>query len=307
MQNNRELTMESMHHLFNQAQLSLFLVNLDGSILKKYGYAQFQLEAELNSIYQIVDNHSKNRLEKILKDEKKEGTTDIYLLSSTHPAAFFLTYVKEQDLVWLFILPYPPEYSQMVSNMLDANAELTKLYEQKIQLEYELKHHMKELEKLSITDPLTGLYNRQYFYDYVNEKLESRDSWQMLSLVMIDFNDFKKVNDQYGHKTGDYLLKEFAHIIQSQCDMAFRFGGDEFVVVSVDLSHDVIKKRLDHINRLFSQKTEIVSLSYGISSISKDKAGQIGTNQDIDHYLRLADQAMYRYKQAYKNNSKEMD
>ena len=91
------------------------------------------------------------------------------------------------------------------------------------------------LKELASTDELTSLYNRRYFDLRLAEETSRSDRYQQkLSLIMIDFDDFKKHNDTYGHQTGDKLLCEMAKLIRKsirKSDMAFRYGGDEFVVL----------------------------------------------------------------------------
>lgn len=92
-----------------------------------------------------------------------------------------------------------------------------------------------KLEKMATRDSLTSLFNRRYFdLKLIEEASRAERDQQDLSLLMIDFDNFKKYNDGYGHKTGDKLLQEVATIIKGslrRSDMVFRYGGDEFAVL----------------------------------------------------------------------------
>ena len=92
-----------------------------------------------------------------------------------------------------------------------------------------------KLEKMATKDSLTSLYNRRYFDLRLIEETSRADrDKQELSLIMIDFDNFKKYNDSYGHQTGDKLLQEVAANISNllrRSDMVFRYGGDEFAVL----------------------------------------------------------------------------
>ena len=113
----------------------------------------------------------------------------------------------------------------------DLESKMSKLDEVTKQL---LELNIK-LEKMATIDSLTSLHNRRYFDLKLIEEasIADRDK-QELSLMMIDFDNFKKYNDSYGHQTGDKLLKEVAAIIRNslrRSDMVFRYGGDEFAVL----------------------------------------------------------------------------
>ena len=91
------------------------------------------------------------------------------------------------------------------------------------------------LEKLAITDYLTGVYNVRYFYHHIIEEFNRAERYVLpISCVMLDIDFFKKVNDEYGHRTGDLVLKEFAGVLKKnsrRCDVLARYGGEEFILL----------------------------------------------------------------------------
>jgi diguanylate cyclase (GGDEF)-like protein/PAS domain S-box-containing protein len=100
----------------------------------------------------------------------------------------------------------------------------------------ERKKLEQEVQRLSVTDELTGLYNRRYFNQNLPIEIRTAERWRSaLSLIMIDIDDFKQYNDMYLHLGGDEVLKETAkvisHVIRKEMDWAARFGGDEFVII----------------------------------------------------------------------------
>jgi two-component system, cell cycle response regulator len=105
-----------------------------------------------------------------------------------------------------------------------------------LQSELELKN--RELERLSITDGLTGLFNHRHVHEIVREEFErAKRSGEPLSVVMIDLDFFKDVNDQYGHQAGDAMLRGMAHILREtarEIDKLGRYGGEEFIGVLPD-------------------------------------------------------------------------
>lgn len=103
------------------------------------------------------------------------------------------------------------------------------------ELQDELEEKNRELEKLSISDGLTGLYNHRHIQEVVHEEYErARRTGEPLSVVMLDFDHFKKVNDAYGHQVGDRVLQEMAEILNKtarEIDKLGRYGGEEFIAV----------------------------------------------------------------------------
>jgi diguanylate cyclase (GGDEF)-like protein len=106
-----------------------------------------------------------------------------------------------------------------------------------LSLEHSLKHALEEKRRLSLTDPLTGCANRRYFMKQLSVELErAQRSGQSLNLLSLDIDHFKRINDRYGHATGDVVLQEFVrrvnHCLHSQQGWCARVGGEEFAVVA---------------------------------------------------------------------------
>ena len=116
-----------------------------------------------------------------------------------------------------------------------ANEELKAANEQLSLQAAELRQANHDLQQLSITDPLTGLYNRRHFEKLMeNEVALSIRNDETNSIILIDIDDFKKINTEYGHTAGDDLLRALADIIDARLrktDVACRYGGDEFFVL----------------------------------------------------------------------------
>ncbi len=104
-----------------------------------------------------------------------------------------------------------------------------------IELGATLRHNEAELEKLASTDALTGLLNRRVFYDRLAEEFRRSVRYERpLSVLLLDLDYFKKVNDTYGHSAGDFVLAEFADILRHtvrDIDVVTRYGGEEFIVM----------------------------------------------------------------------------
>lgn len=177
----------------------------------------------------------------------------------------------------------------------------------KVKRELHLKKLQNELNLLASTDSLTKLYNRRYFTKVSNNILEllKRDK-KNLSLIMMDIDKFKTINDSYGHKTGDNVLIKFAQIlqqIQRKSDISCRFGGEEFVVLlpetDINGAESLAQKIREETENL---KMEIednkilqFTISLGVSSISID------TETNIEAALNRADKALYKAKNSGRN------
>lgn len=180
------------------------------------------------------------------------------------------------------------------------------------QLEYAFNHQNKELitsynnlELISNTDSLTGIYNRKKFDEYTSIITKDAKRYQYnLSLVIIDLNGFKIINDTYGHQCGDEVLILFTKLVSDlirESDFFFRTGGDEFILLLPHTSSEeaqlVINKILDSCqeNKYVSQSlTLIISASFGIAQYGTD-------GEEVDELIRIADERMYLDKKSNKN------
>jgi diguanylate cyclase (GGDEF)-like protein len=168
-----------------------------------------------------------------------------------------------------------------------------------------LAENLSALKYLSFRDPLTGLANRSLLYDRLNKTLSrAKRSSIRFALMLIDIDQFRLVNENYGHDIGDRFLKKFAQNLQDELrdtDTIARIGGDEFVVVLDDIgkAHDIeliATKILNAASHPISfEDCEVTcTASMGISLFPKD-----GDNSD--QLLRYADLAMYKAKIAGNN------
>jgi diguanylate cyclase (GGDEF)-like protein/putative nucleotidyltransferase with HDIG domain len=165
--------------------------------------------------------------------------------------------------------------------------------------------HHAQTESNALTDSLTGFPNaRALHLRFEQEVSRARRNNKPFQVVMLDLDDFKKVNDTFGHKIGDRMLREVGNLIQSQLreyDFLARYAGDEFVALLPDLTIqqvDELRKRIESVVRGFSlnvraQTRANVGISIGASVFGPD-------GETLDQLLVAADQAMYRAKNAHK-------
>lgn len=121
-----------------------------------------------------------------------------------------------------------------ITPIIDENGEIMNYLAVKQDISHR-KYLEEKLKQTSIRDPLTNLYNRRFVFERLSQFIELyKMKDDVFSLVIIDLDFFKKVNDTYGHQAGDFVLKEFAEILTSSirtCDVLGRYGGEEFILI----------------------------------------------------------------------------
>jgi diguanylate cyclase (GGDEF)-like protein len=166
-----------------------------------------------------------------------------------------------------------------------------------------------EMRTLSITDPLTGLFNRRYFDNRVFEELQRGIRYESVSsLAIFDIDDFKLFNDTEGHVAGDEILKAIAHISRESLrsiDIIARFGGEEFVIIMPQTDKDeaflVAERVRKNIKELIPKSwkkfpREKITVSMGIASFPAD-------GKDVKALIKNTDRALYQAKVSGKDRT----
>lgn len=204
---------------------------------------------------------------------------------------------KEQSKV---AIELSEKFAKAHIELLEAQEEIEKKNRQ-------LEKVNRKLEKLSITDGLTGFYNQRYLKEVLESEIGRARRYDLeLACMMIDLDDFKKVNDNFGHLFGDEVLRVCAEIIQKNIrdtDFPARYGGDEFFVL---LPHTDIEKAQILADRIFydikkysfspeKNETHIQNLSMGLASFLTESM------EGKDDLIKSVDKALYNSKKAGKN------
>lgn len=184
---------------------------------------------------------------------------------------------------------------------------------QKLELEVSLRkdaevalRESEERYKLqSITDELTKLHNSRHFYEELKKEID-RDTRHggVLSLILLDIDDFKSYNDTHGHLEGDKVLSRVGKVIRSssrQIDLAFRYGGEEFVLILAETNLEQASIVAERIRKAFeaeafhpnSDEEKHITTSLGIS--------QYESGEKLQSFIKRADSAMYTAKEQGKN------
>jgi diguanylate cyclase (GGDEF)-like protein len=174
--------------------------------------------------------------------------------------------------------------------------ELLKEYSEK------LKERNQLLTKISRTDELTGTYSRRYLFERLNEiKVQKMENNYSVVIIMIDIDNFKTINDQYGHVAGDEVLKgvssRMISVIKNKGFIG-RYGGDEFIIVLEDVSikeaKEMIKEIKKRINQVKLHDEFRITMSGGMTCLTME--------DDIDDLLANVDRLLYRVKHSTKDN-----
>ena len=196
--------------------------------------------------------------------------------------------------------------SKQVGHFTEEHARLAAAFASQVAITIENARLFQETQRLSITDPLTNCYNRRFFFDQAGrEKDRSMRFERPLSLIMLDLDHFKQVNDRLGHRAGDQVLIHVSRIIQSELrsiDILGRYGGEEFCILLPETTSEKAMTAAERIRKIIEanavdvgQTSVHITASLGVVTHNSTEA------TTIDDLLDRADQAMYISKRAGRN------
>ena len=283
-------TPANYHRVFLKNALNL---GLDVKSVQKYAYGIDSFKAEevsdlKNTVNDVINNvqHLTKQIRKNL-DDKNTNEKEIISRISKKSNKNINDIIKELE------------------NLLKVNAALRAeldITQQKLQKQ---KADIESIKEISIKDYLTGVYSRMFMDEKIHDLIYIfRRYNRPFSVVMIDLDNFKKINDTYGHQVGDTVLKGIGHVLLNEIrktDIPVRYGGDEFVVIlsatSIDGAKGFAKRILNKIKNLkFDSRGTTVqcSASAGITSIRK--------SDDEISILERVDKALYSAKRTKKGD-----
>jgi diguanylate cyclase (GGDEF)-like protein len=207
---------------------------------------------------------------------------------------------------WVLAVRYNEQRREKLEAQQRYNEELERSVEERafeLQIALrELQDVNAELEKRNYEDSLTGLYNRRYFSQQIEKEYRrAYRNKRPLSLLMVDIDHFKKVNDTYGHFIGDQILKGMADRLKDSAkrpgDIVCRYGGEEFAVILADCSQAQAEAFADRlVTQVRSQPFETdsgarhITISVGVAELNSQ------SGQSTEHLFKAADEALYRAK-----------
>lgn len=180
------------------------------------------------------------------------------------------------------------------------------LQEENSALKAEIKAKQEKIEEISITDDLTGLYNIRFLNQSLDIEIErSRRFSSMFTLIFMDIDDLKKVNDRFGHLTGSKVLIETARVLQEnlrKVDIIIRYGGDEFVIIMPQTTKEFGFLVADRLRKTIEESVFLKSASHPVRITASFGVASFPVNaKDKEELLVIADKALYHGKLSTKN------
>lgn len=280
----RDLSTERLSTLLNYTKDIVLFVGIDGGIidanqaaLEKYGYSKEEL-LSLN-IFHLCRNDDRKLIQEQLRASDAKGISFETLHYCKNGSSFpveihSIGATLGRERIWMSIIHDITERKQAES----------------IQ------------RKLNFTDSLTGLPNRRYLEENLNTFANT--DYLPISVVIGDMNGLKLINDAFGHKTGDQLLKEMARLLLKSCspeDLVIRWGGDEFLLFLPNTNAKAVERLCDKIKQQ-CQQTSLAPIS---PSIALGYAIKETIAQDILEVFKLAENRMYRNKLLENDSSRK--
>jgi diguanylate cyclase (GGDEF)-like protein len=299
---------KSVHRIYNNLSTKVLIV--DDSISDRK-YISMMVK---NQMYQVVCAMDGEEALSILKNDSsiKVVITDIHMPNMN--GIEFLKFIRAKKMQnELAILGISTDHDSLIRFLkLGANDFIAKPFK-KQEFIARLNHvvtvfeQIKELDELSNRDYLTKLRSRKYFFEKVTPYIyEAYKCGKSCSVAMIDVDNFKKINDTYGHHVGDMVLKKLAKVLHDSLkgsDIIARYGGEEFCVLLKDTNSDSSIKVFESLRQKVAKESvrvvnlsEVIDISFTIS---------IGVNSEVceslESMLELADKYLYEAKRSGRN------
>ncbi len=274
--------------------------------------AQLLYQFLTRSGYQAITTPSAEEGEEILKNEEINIIITDIKLPGIDGITFTKNVKKQYNLDVIITTGYSSEYfyedainngaSDLIFKPIRLNELMLRMNRvmRERSLINERDRMIENLRKLSIKDSLTELYNSRHFYEQLDKEISRSDRYlHPLSLIFIDIDDFKAINDSYGHMVGDKALLLIAKKMKTSLrslDTAYRFAGDEFTIILPETSSEkakVVAERIisamKHENLvIFDKEIPKITLSIGIAEYIR--------NEEMEHFVHRADVTMYEAK-----------
>jgi diguanylate cyclase (GGDEF)-like protein/PAS domain S-box-containing protein len=191
--------------------------------------------------------------------------------------------------------------ASMIQELDDKNARLEEEVAERRRVEEALRDSERRYRELSLRDELTGLFNTRHFFEQAEAELRRTNRYgHPLSLLFIDLDNFKKFNDTHGHLAGDKVLAGLGEVLASSIrdtDLAFRYGGEEFVVLLPETAGPEALRQAERVREAFARRTAEAGTAQTLSM----GVAQYVQGEGLRDFIHRADQAMYKAKHSGKD------
>ncbi len=269
-----------------------------------------ELEKIVKEFYRVLQTHTQNKIKYIslVKFDKKDIVDSIELPVSKGDIRMYYEQKYKDNVVIATVYTDRYRYDIIIefATVLDKDVlSDISFFINETKSGFIRAILFKEVEELSRFDGLTGLYLRRYFYQRLNEEfLKSVRYNTEVSLIMIDLDFFKKVNDTYGHLAGDFVLKKIAEIILkivANKGLSCRWGGEEFLIllpytdkINATKIAEELRVTVENFDFIYEMTNIKLTISCGISSYPED-------SREYNELIDLADKRLYKAKQSGRN------
>ncbi|MCX5804561.1 MAG: diguanylate cyclase [Proteobacteria bacterium] len=310
--------LKNLHHMIGETEDPVFVMenfytliktfisfDVFASLMQKDDAVVMQISPNIEASKQLLDFVSNTFLKQIIELSSVETRAKVIIdIDKSVPDS------DEKDFVYIVsdfssknrvygyaglfrALPFTSD-EQVIFNRFCSHVSLTL---EKIRL-------FNEIKDLSIYDGLTGVYNHAFIVNALEDEIERSTRYgSQLTIALFDIDDFKKVNDTFGHLAGDYVLKRVAEILKNGLrviDMVGRYGGEEFLVImpetflvqGVKVS-ERLRKDIENENFLYEDKSIKITISGGAAPFSQ--------GLDVNKIITIVDENMYKSKNTGKN------
>lgn len=269
----------------------------------QYGFS----DVERKNVLRVFDGLAADRLE-----DEKRGTPPVLLNAAASATARATGRMAEvlplysRGVLQGVILYFLP---QGTNNDAGCSNEILQLIANQTAVAIERSNLFESVREVGYTDALTGLANRRFFDFMLSREIgRARRYGRALSVMMLDIDYFKQINDTYGHPAGDTILKMMGDLLRNlfrKTDLATRYGGEEFIIILPETSLDVVAQMAerfrDAVSRTrFATDNGYVSLTVSIGLASLPEQDAEGSVPETD-LIQAADQALYRAKTKGRN------
>ena len=231
----------------------------------------------------VLPELSQDTISKILSNQPIKSVIIIPLLP------------REQEFGWFCVFSSREE-------LATAETDFLGLFAKQIEMAITIANLFETVKQEAVTDALTGLYNRRYFEEEMNKEIaRSKRLKQPFSIIGIDLDFLKKINDTYGHSFGDIAIKTIAHILKSNArsiDIPARIGGEEFNILLPGISSEGAMAAAERIRKSI-ENAEIETIGHITGSLGV--ATFLEHTENAEELLELTDQAMYTSKRNGRN------
>ncbi len=286
-------------------------IKRDGGILSTNRYADELIlylekfgDGKVNNIYELLSEEDGNKLKNIISNSQKQSSSTSLELAFSHNGSKIIHIYcsavsdKENDEVIEILGIDITDRVEQENKLQESFGELTMVYA-------ELAATEETVRRQAYMDSLTGLPNRTALYNEV-KKILSTDKTHKHALIYMDLDNFKYVNDSFGHATGDLLLQETGRRLEaafSEDDLVFRFEGDEFVIFLKNIqTNDEAMDKVAAAMDIFSEPFTIIMKQFHVSA-SCGIAVCPDHSCTVDELLKCSDVAMYRAKREGRNKT----